>query len=68
MPKALDDHGTLAVCDAPGQAMRAVAEALAAQRFAVAGPDWEEGRCLTVTGLRDTTCDITVEDCGFVTW
>lgn len=73
MPKTLDDHGTLAdgtlaVGDGPGQAMRAVAEKLAAHGFAVQGPEWDEDRCLTVTGLRGTTCDITVDDGGSVTW
>ncbi len=68
MPEALDDYGSLAVCDGPGKAMRTVADKLAAHGFDVRGPDWEEGRNLTVTGLRDTMCDITVEDSGFVIW
>jgi hypothetical protein len=56
------------VGDGPGQAMRAVEKRLAAHGFHVDGPEWEEGRCLTVTGLDGTTCDITVEDSGLVSW
>lgn len=58
----------LAVCDCPGQAMRAVKKRLAAYGFDVDGPESEAGRCLTITGLSATTCDITVEDAGLVTW
>ena len=58
----------IAVCDGPGQAMRAVEKRLAAYGFDVDCPEWETGRCLTVTGLSGTTCDITVEDSGLVTW
>ncbi len=43
MPEALDDYGSLAVCDDPGQAMRAVAEKLGAHGFDVRCPCWEEG-------------------------
>jgi hypothetical protein len=68
MPEALDDGGSLAVCDDPGKAMRTVADKLGAHGFDVRGPDWEEGRNLTVTGLRDTMCEVTVEDSGFVIW
>jgi hypothetical protein len=68
MPKTLDDYSSLAVCDDPGKAMRAAAEKLAACGFDVRGPYWEEGRSLTVTGLRDTMCEVTVEDSGLVTW
>ena len=56
------------VGDGPGRAMRAVAEELAAHGFGVDGPEWVEGRCLTVTGLGGATCDITVEDSGLVSW
>jgi hypothetical protein len=48
--------------------VRAVAEGLTAHGFIVDGSAWEEDRCLTVAGLRGTTCDITVENSGFVTW
>jgi hypothetical protein len=48
--------------------MRAVEEKLAAHGFHVDGPEWEAGRCLTVTGLSSTTCEITVEDSGLVSW
>src|SRR5260370_38765631 len=68
MPKALDDYGSIAVCDDPGNAMRAVADKLAVHGFDVRPPDWEEGRSLTVTGLRETMCEVTVEDSGFVIW
>lgn len=68
MPKTLDDRSGLAVCDEPGKAMRAVAEKLAAHGFDVRGPDCEDSRILTVTGLHDTMCDVTVEDSGLVTW
>lgn len=68
MRKALDDYGSIAVCDDPGKAMRAVAEKLAAHGFDVRGPYWEEGRSLTISGLRDTMCEVTVEDSGLVTW
>jgi hypothetical protein len=52
----------------PGAAMRAVADRLAAHGFDVRGPDWEEGRRLTITNLPGITCEVTVEDNGFVTW
>ncbi len=52
----------------PGAAMRAVAAKLAAHGFHVCGPDWEEGRRLRITNLPGTTCEVTVEDSGFVTW
>jgi hypothetical protein len=68
MPKTLDDCNDLAVCGDPGKAMRAVGEKLAACGFDVRGPDCEGGRSLTVTGLRDTMCEVTVEDSGLVTW
>lgn len=68
MPKTFDDHGSLTVCDGSGQAMRAVEKRLAAYGFHVDGPGWEEGRCLTFAGLSSTTCDITVEDSGLVSW
>jgi len=58
----------IAVCGSPGQAMRAVKNRLAAYGFDVDGPESQAGRCLTITGLSDTTCDITVEDSGLVTW
>jgi hypothetical protein len=44
------------------------AKTLISHGFDVRGPDWEEGRSLTVTGLRDTMCEVTVEDSGFVIW
>jgi hypothetical protein len=52
----------------PGAAMRAVADKLAAHGFDVRGPGWAEGRCLRVTNLPGTTCDVTVEDDGFAVW
>jgi hypothetical protein len=45
-----------------------VAETLTAHGFDVRGPDWEDSRLLKVMGLRDVTCEITVEDSGLVTW
>jgi hypothetical protein len=68
MPKTLDDCSGLAVCGDRGKAMRAVAEKLAARGFDVRGPDCEDGRSLTVTGLHDTMCEVTVEDSGLVAW
>jgi hypothetical protein len=56
-------------CDEDAKAqMDVVAETLTAHGFDVRGPDWEDSRLLKVMGLRDTTCEITVEDSGFVTW
>jgi hypothetical protein len=67
--KAADLAGQpIAVGDGRGQAMRAVKNRLAAYGFDVDGPESEAGRCLTITGLSRTTCDITVEDNGLVTW
>jgi hypothetical protein len=69
MPKALDDYGSLAVCDdEPGTAMRAVAEKLAARGFGVRSPEWEESRRLTITGAGRARCELTVEDGGSVRW
>ncbi len=68
MPKALDDYGSLAVCDNPGKAMRAVAEKLAARGFGVRSPDWEESRRLTITSAERARCELTVEDGGSVRW
>jgi hypothetical protein len=48
--------------------MRQVAEKLAAQGFEVCFPEGPESRCLTVTNLPGTTCDVTVEDSGAITW
>ncbi|HCU95938.1 MAG TPA: hypothetical protein DHU96_25755 [Actinobacteria bacterium] len=56
-------------CDEDAKAqMDVVAETLTAHGFDVLGPDWEDSRLLRVRGLRDTTCEITVEDSGFATW
>ena len=57
-----------AVCDGPGQALRAVAEKLAAHGFDVDGSEGEEARWVRVTGLRGTACDITVNGSGILTW
>lgn len=45
-----------------------VAEVLIAHGFDVRGPEWEDSRRLKVMGLHDATCEITVQDSGFVTW
>jgi hypothetical protein len=56
-------------CDEDTKAqMDVVAETLTAHGFDVRGPDWEDSRLLKVMGLRDATCEITVEDSGFLTW
>jgi hypothetical protein len=69
MPRALEDYGSLAVCnDEPGTAMRAVAEKLAARGFGVRSPEWEESRRLTITGAGRARCELTVEDGGSVRW
>ena len=69
MPEAIDCRDRAAAGDGrPGAAMRAVAGQLAAHGFGVSGPDRDEGRRLTITNLPGTTCEITVEDNGFVTW
>ncbi len=69
MPNALDDGGGAAVRQAvPGTAMRMVAAKLAAHGFDVLGPELEESRRLTVTNLPGTTCEITVDDSGQITW
>ena len=52
----------------PGAAMRAVARKLAAHGFDVREPEWSAGRRLIVTNLPGTTCDVTVDDGGGVTW
>lgn len=52
----------------PGAAMRAVARKLTAHGFHVRDPEWPEGRRLMVTNLPGTTCDVTVDDGGGVTW
>lgn len=69
MPKALEDYGSLAVCDDdPGKAMRAVAEKLAARGVGVRLPEREEGRRLTITNAEGARCELTVEDGGSVRW
>ncbi len=69
MPEAMDCHDSAAPGDgAPGAAMRVMAGKLAAQGFDVSGPEWEEGRRLRITNLPGTTCEVTVEDSGFITW
>lgn len=69
MPRtAVDSHGTAVHNGGPGRAMRQVAEKLAAHGFDVCLPEREAGRCLQVANLPGTTCDITVEDNGAVTW
>ncbi len=68
MPEAMNcQDGAAAGDSAPGAAMRAVAGKLAAQGFDVRGPEWEDGRRLRITNLPGTTCEVTVEDSGFVT-
>jgi len=69
MSKGLSrSDNVLARYDEPAAAMHVVAAKLASHGFDFHGPDWEEGRRLTVTNLRDTTCEITVEDHGLVVW
>lgn len=51
MPKALEDYGSLAVCDDPGKAMRAVAEKVGAREFGVRSPEWEESGRLTISAV-----------------
>jgi hypothetical protein len=68
MPKTLDDYSSLAVCDGPGKAMRAVAEKLAARGFGVRSPEWEESGRLTITSAERARCELTVEDGGSVRW
>jgi len=68
MLKVLDDYGSLAVCDEPGKAMRAVAEELAARGVGVRLPEWEESRRLTITSAERARCELTVEDGGSVRW
>jgi hypothetical protein len=69
MPKPANHSGAAAVCiGGPGAAMRKVAETLAAHGFEVCPPEWPDSRCLTITSLPGTTCDVTVEDSGAVTW
>jgi len=68
MPRMLDGCGSLAVCDEPGQAMRAVAEKLAARGVGVRLPEWQECRRLTITSVERARCELTVEDGGPVRW
>ncbi len=69
MPNALDDGGGAAVREVgPGAAMRMVAAKLAAHEFDVREPEWPDSRRLMVTNLLGTTCDVTVDDGGGVTW
>jgi hypothetical protein len=69
MPKMPNDYDDAAVGHGgPGTALRVVAAKLAAHGFDVRGPEWAEGRCLTVINLPGTTCEVTFEDHGFVAW
>jgi hypothetical protein len=68
MPKTLDDHSSLAICDGPGKAMRAVAEKLATCGFGVRSPEREGSRRLTITSAERARCELTVEDGGSVRW
>lgn len=69
MPDPVNSSGAAALCAGrPGAAMRQVAEKLAAQGFEVCFPEGPDSRCLTVTNLPGTTCDLTVEDSGAITW
>lgn len=52
----------------PGAAMRAVARKLAAHGFQVREPEWPESRRLIIPNLPGTTCDVTVDECGGVSW
>jgi hypothetical protein len=52
----------------PGAKMRMVADRLTAHGYHVHEPEWPESRRLVVTNLAGTTCDVTVDDGGGVTW
>jgi hypothetical protein len=69
MPEPVNDCGAAAVCiGGPGAAMRQVAENLAACGFTVRLPERSDSRCLTITNLPGTTCDISVADNGAIMW
>jgi len=69
MPKALNDNdNTNAFHCEPDAVMHVVAEKLVAHGFDVCGREWEERGRLTVTNLPGATCEVTVEDHGFVAW
>lgn len=69
MPKAATDSGAAAAwTGAAGAAMRQVARKFTAQGFEVRSPEWDDSRCLTITNLPGTTCDVTVHDSGAVSW
>jgi hypothetical protein len=68
MPKALDDYGSLAVCDDPGRAVRTVAEKLVARGFGVLRPERQESPRLTITCAERARCELTVEDGGSARW
>jgi hypothetical protein len=69
MPTALNNGDGAAVREAePGAAMRMVAAKLAAHGYDVCEPEWPDSRRLMVTNLPGTTCDVTVDDSGGVTW
>jgi len=69
MLSALNGNSRLAVCDdGPGEAIRVVAEKLAAIGFDIHGPDRDEGWRLTIPNAQCTRCELVIEDDWSVTW